>query len=92
MEYEHKNKPPMSGEEISAMFGETEVLKMEEQFKAMSEEIDSLGIQIKNEQDPEELELLQARLFELREQMRALNREIRVQQGRFGDLRGPRKR
>ncbi|MCR4313775.1 MAG: hypothetical protein NUV84_00830 [Candidatus Uhrbacteria bacterium] len=91
MEYEHTNAPPMSGEEIAAMFGETEVLKMEQQFKAISEEIDSLGIQIKDEQDQEELERLHAQLSELREQMRVLHREIRVQQRRFGDLRGPRK-
>lgn len=91
MEYEHTNMPLMSGEEIAAMFGETVVLKMEQEFKVLGEELDSLGIQMKDEQDLEELERQRARILELREQIRVLHREIRVQQRRFGDLRGSRK-
>lgn len=84
----NNNTRLMRGDEIAAMFGDREVFKMEQRFKAIGKELDLLGKQINSEQDPEELKRLQERIFELRVQMRELDRVIRQEHRRYSELRG----
>ena len=89
MKFEQPHIQPMTGKEIATMFGETAIADMEEQHTALGVELDQAAQRMTTETNPEELDRLRNSIFELREQMRELDRTIRKEQRRYGEMRGP---
>lgn len=80
---------PMRGKEVEMMFGDTSLLELERQRNLLIMQLTDLQETIRTGDDPETYETCADKIGELRNQMRDLDRIIRVEQKRFGQKRGP---
>ncbi|MEK7451953.1 MAG: hypothetical protein AAB664_01320 [Patescibacteria group bacterium] len=93
-EHEKGYIPPMTGEEVFAMFGDRRLLTLEEQLGRLDEQMKNLSAKLLEDQsdpesDPDETERLHTELNVVREMLKEHQRIIRLSQKEFGKKRGP---
>lgn len=84
----------MRGRDVADMFGDTQLLKLEEQHKMLEERLKEKSAMVADmkadpESDTEEIKRLEAELHVVREMMREQDRVIRKAAQEWGNKRGP---